>query len=116
TRLLTRAGPLWSVPYPQELNDIPAIVARQMTGHDFADMVVDHFDEMREQSRAQPLVMGLALHPYLVGQPHRLRPLRRALRHLAAAQGVWWTTPGRICDVVDALPADMANAAGGAMP
>ncbi|MEO7338261.1 MAG: polysaccharide deacetylase family protein, partial [Caldimonas sp.] len=59
TRLLTRAGPLWSVPYPQELNDIPAIVARQMTGHDFADMVVDHFDEMREQSSVQPLVMGL---------------------------------------------------------
>ena len=27
----TRAGPLLAIPYPQELNDIPAIVARRVT-------------------------------------------------------------------------------------
>ncbi len=106
TRLRTRGGAtLWSVPYPQELNDIPAIVARQMDGAAFARMVVDQFEEMLAQTRRhpQPLVMGLALHPYLVGQPHRLRPLREALRHLAAHRGVvWFTTPGAICDAVEA--------------
>ena len=49
-------------------------------------MIVDQFDEMREQSRQQPLVMGIALHPYLVGQPYRLRHLRRALEHVARAR------------------------------
>jgi len=100
----TRSGaPLWSVPYPQEVNDIPAIVARQMDAGDFADMVIDNFDEMLSQSRAQPLVMGIALHPYIVGQPYRLRHLRRALEHIARARdtgganGVWFTTPGAIC-------------------
>ena len=72
----TRSGTLWSIPYPQELNDIPMIVARQMDGRDFADMIVDNFDEMLAQSKAQPLVMGIALHPYIVGQPYRLRHLR----------------------------------------
>ena len=38
-------------PYPQELNDIPVIVARQMDGRDFADMIVDNFDEMLAQAR-----------------------------------------------------------------
>jgi peptidoglycan/xylan/chitin deacetylase (PgdA/CDA1 family) len=97
TVMATRAGPLWSIPYPQELNDIPAIVARQLEGRDFADLIVDQFDEMQQQSRAQPLVMGIALHPYIVGQPHRLRHLRRALRHVRAASGVWFATPGGIC-------------------
>ena len=101
-RLRTRAGEgLWSVPYPQELNDIPMIAARLMDAKDFAQMIVDHFDEMLEQSRQQPLVMGIALHPYLVGQPYRLRHLRRALEHVARARDestVWWTTPGRICE------------------
>jgi len=32
----TRHGPLWSIPYPQELNDIPMIITRQMDGKDFA--------------------------------------------------------------------------------
>src|SRR6218665_1727063 len=82
TRMKTRNGQaLWSIPYPQEVNDIPMIVARQMDGKDFAQLIIDNFDEMLEQSRKQPLVMGIALHPYLVGQPYRLRHLRRALQH-----------------------------------
>ncbi|MBC7715587.1 MAG: polysaccharide deacetylase family protein [Pseudorhodobacter sp.] len=99
----TRSGqPLWAVPYPQELNDIPMIIARQMDGKDFAQMIIDQLDEMLEQTRAPaaaPLVMGIALHPYIVGQPYRLRHLRRALQHVAAArdQGkIWMTTPGAI--------------------
>ncbi|MDF1486328.1 polysaccharide deacetylase family protein [Ramlibacter sp. H39-3-26] len=106
-RMRTRGGqPLWSVPYPQELNDIPMIVARQMDAKDFCQMVVDNFDEMLDQSARQPLVMGIALHPYIVGQPYRLRHLRRALEHIAAqrdAGRIWFTTPGAICAHVDAL-------------
>lgn len=101
----TRSGKaLWAVPYPQELNDIPAIVVRQMDAKDFAQMIVDQLDEMLEQTRAADapaLVMGIALHPYIVGQPFRLRHLRRALEHVAAARDagrVWLTTPGAICE------------------
>lgn len=96
--MATRSGrPLLSVPYPQEINDIPAIVARRMAADAFADMVVDQYEELRRQSADQSLVMGIALHPYLVGQPHRLRHLRRALATLAAARReVWLTTPGAI--------------------
>ena len=99
----TRSGkPLWAVPYPQELNDIPMIMHRQMDGKDFARVIIDQTDEMIEQSHspdAAPLVMGIALHPYIIGQPYRLRHLRRALQHVAAARDrgqVWMTTPGAI--------------------
>jgi hypothetical protein len=112
----TRAGPLWSVPYPQELNDIPMIIGRQMDAKDFAQMVIDQFDEMLAQvHRAREphgLVMGIALHPYIVGQPYRLRHLRRALRHITAHATtsvpgeVWLTTPGAIADAMDAIGAN----------
>ncbi|GAC1606022.1 MAG: polysaccharide deacetylase family protein [Ramlibacter sp.] len=107
TLMQTRAGPLWSVPYPQELNDIPMIMGRLMDGKDFAQMIVDQFDEMLEQSRAQSLVMGIALHPYLVGQPYRLRHLRLALQHIARHRNtdgsgdVWLTTPGAIAQAAE---------------
>jgi allantoinase len=114
TRLRTADGQgLWAVPYPQELNDIPMIVARQMDAKDFAQMIIDQFDEMLVQSRQQALVMGIALHPYLMGQPYRLRHLRRALEHIAAVRdkgGVWLTTPKAICSHVDALAADKPKA------
>jgi len=92
-----------AVPYPQELNDIPAIVARRVGASEFADMIVDQFDEMRELADGQALVMGVALHAYIVGQPHRLRHLKRALRHIAAHRDtIWLTTPGAIARSWDA--------------
>jgi len=104
-RFKTRQGQLWSVPYPQELNDIPAIMARHVSGEGFANMIVDTYDEMLEQSRAQPLVMGIALHPYIVGHPHRIRHLRRALAHIVSDGHAWITTPGAIASHVAGLPA-----------
>ncbi len=103
-RMRTRGGQdFWSIPYPQELNDIPMIIGRQMDGRDFTRMITDNFDEMLAQSARQPLVMGIALHPYLVGQPYRLRYLREALAPIAAARDaghIWMTTPGAICQHV----------------
>jgi peptidoglycan/xylan/chitin deacetylase (PgdA/CDA1 family) len=102
TPMRTRSGrPLLSVPYPQELNDIPMIVTRQLDMAAFAQMIVDQLDEMLEQSRRVPLVMGIALHPYIVGQPYRLRHLRRVLQRVAAERdrgAIWMTTPGAIAE------------------
>ncbi len=103
----TRGGPLLAVPYPQEANDIPAIVARKDGGDAFARLVLADFEERLRQTRdGLPQVMGIALHPYIVGQPHRLRELRRALAVIARArEAVWITTAGAVFDHVAALPA-----------
>ena len=106
-RMQTRTGQtLWSVPYPQELNDIPMIMGRHLDGSAFADMIIDNLDEMLAQSQQQTLVMGIALHPYIVGQPYRLRHLRRALEQIATARDqdtIWMTTPGAVCAHVASL-------------
>ena len=95
-----------AVPYPQEVNDIPQIAGRKIGGDAFADIIVDQFDEMLELSQERPLVMGIALHAYIVGQPHRLRHLKRALRHIAKHRDrIWLTTPGAIAQHCLSLPA-----------
>jgi hypothetical protein len=70
-------------------------------------MIVDQFDEMLSQSQAQPLVMSIALHSHVSGQPFRLRHLRRALQHIAqSAHGHWMTRAGSIADhVIKVAPA-----------
>ncbi|MBL8669595.1 MAG: polysaccharide deacetylase family protein [Alphaproteobacteria bacterium] len=106
TWMKTRRGRILAVPYPQEINDIPAIMIRRTGADAFADMIVDNFDEMLEQSKGQPLVMGIALHAYIVGQPFRLRHLRRALARIAAAHDeVWLATAGAVAAHVAQLPA-----------
>lgn len=101
----TRAGPILSVPYSIELNDSPAQVFRQHTGRQFAEMIVDQFDEMIEASKKYPLVMSVVLHPFIIGQPFRLRALRDALRHILAHRDrIWVTRPGEIARYIATLP------------
>lgn len=137
TWMKTRSGSrILSIPYSQEINDIPSVIARHDTGAGFVDMIIDQFDEMVEQTwsttkndlgfesgpKGPPLVLGIALHPYIVGQPFRLRHLKRALKHIAETRQkyipyaygdpwdgspcegrlhkVWVTTPGRITEHV----------------
>ena len=102
----TRHGPIMAVPYPQEVNDIPSIIARKDGAAQFAEMIVDDFEERLRQVRdGVAQVMGIALHPYIIGQPYRMRALRRALAHVAARRGdVWITTAGAVFDHASALP------------
>lgn len=101
----TRSGPLLSIPYSIELNDSPAMVFRQHTGRHFAQMIVDQFDEMLIQSRKYPLVCSVVLHPFIVGQPFRLRALRDAFAHMLEQRDkVWITRPGELARYVAGLP------------
>jgi peptidoglycan/xylan/chitin deacetylase (PgdA/CDA1 family) len=103
----TRSGPLLSVPYPMELNDAGGQVWRDHTGRQFAEMIVDQFDEMVEASERQPLVFALALHGFIVGQPFRLRPLRQAIKHCVEHKlkdRVWFTRAGDIAKYCFSLP------------
>ena len=87
------------------MNDNRAIVFHKFTPAAFADMIIDNFDEMLAQSARQPLVFGLSLHTFVMGQPFRLRALRRALAHIAEHRAqVWITRPREICAHVEALP------------
>ena len=105
--LRTRTGPMLVVPYPVETDDAQAIIHRKWNAAVFCDMLVAQFDEMIGQSARHPLVMNVSVHPYVFGQPFRVRALRRALQHCLRhplASRVWWTKPGDIANHCLALP------------
>ncbi|SFK17533.1 polysaccharide deacetylase family protein [Falsiroseomonas stagni] len=98
TRLVTRgAGSLVTVPYSKPTNDIPILHAAKWPPADWADALIDQFEEQRRLSKKWPLTFNLSLHPFLVGHAFRLKHLRRVFAHIAAAQEeVWLCRPGDI--------------------
>jgi peptidoglycan/xylan/chitin deacetylase (PgdA/CDA1 family) len=101
----TRKGRILSVPYSIEVNDSPALVFRQHAAREFEGMMIDQFDEMLLQSVRRPLVCTVVLHPFVIGQPFRLRAFRRAMDHILAHRDqVWITTPGEIARYCETLP------------
>ena len=103
--MATRSGGrILAMPYPIECNDTRGIVWYRYTAAEFADMLVDAFDEMLAQSEHQPLVCPWSLHPFVVGRPYRTRHLRRALEHIAAHRDqIWLTRPRDICAHIEDL-------------
>ncbi len=103
----TRNGRILNMPYPIEINDSPTLVMRQHTAVELMDMWIDQFDEMLEQSeRGQSLVCPFVLHTFLLGQPFRIRQLRRAMQHILRHRDrIWLTQPGAIASHVKSLPA-----------
>lgn len=95
TPVQTRHGTLVSVPYSMDLND--AMVYRQpVEGAEFERMIVDHFDTVYAEGDANPRVMCIALHPYMMGAPHRIRYLDRALAYICSHDKVWFATGSEI--------------------
>ena len=93
----TRAGNLISMPYSVDLND--AILLRHgEEGEDFATMIRDYFDTVYAEGAEQGRVMCIALHPYWIGQPHRIRAFQRVMEYILSHTGVWLTTAAEIAD------------------
>jgi len=104
--LATRTGRMLSIPYSQEINDSSTIVGRLASAADFADMIVDQFDQLLADSAHQPMVMNVILHSFISGQPFRRRRIAKALAHIAQHREVIFaTTPGGIADFM--LTTDM---------
>lgn len=102
----TRSGPLLSIPYAVETNDFVSVLHLRHDPVQFVDAVVRQFNEMLEQSARQPLVLALSLHPFIMGQPHRLRVLREGLRRILGHPDfdrVWTTHPGEIATHCESL-------------
>jgi len=100
----TRAGRILSIPYVRPTNDLPLMHRYQITPQQYADVLIDQFDEMLRQSRNMPLVFCLSFHPYFAGHAFRLKHLRRVYEHIAEHRsGVWLARTGEIASYVSGL-------------
>ena len=82
-----QTGKLVSVPYSIELNDVP-VLATHFEGEYFVQICKAQFDQLYQEGADSGRVMCIALHPYLIGQPHRIRYLDQILRYIMAHDGV----------------------------
>lgn len=87
---------LYSIPYSIELNDMPLFNMPSISIADFERRIIDAFDVLYAEGERSGRVMGIALHPFLIGAAHRIRYLDRALAHIAGHDRVWLATGSEI--------------------
>ncbi len=77
------------VPYSLVTNDAKLVGGPLVTGRQFADFLIDAFDELVAESAWHARMMSVGMHARILGQPARLRGLRRFLDHIAGRDDVW---------------------------
>ncbi|MBJ3778534.1 polysaccharide deacetylase family protein [Acuticoccus mangrovi] len=78
-----------SIPYSYEVNDSPVIQYRAQSIDEFELLIRRQFDVLHREGQEHGRVMAICLHPYIIGVPHRIDGLRRALDYIASHDGVW---------------------------
>lgn len=90
---------LYSIPYTSDFNDVPAFRLRGATPAEYCQFICDGFDVLYREGETSARVLCLALHPGLIGAPHRIGYLEKALDYIGQHPGVWWA---RGMDIIDA--------------
>jgi allantoinase len=88
TTISTVHGPLITLPYTVEQNDIPVMMIHQHQSSYWTTRIIEAFDQLYEESADRAKVMAIAVHPYISGMPHRIRHLRAAYDYINRFEGV----------------------------
>jgi len=92
TSINTSAGPLVTLPYTVELNDIPMMIIQHHESDYLLRRAIDQFDRLYAEGAGRAKIMALAIHPYISGQPHRIKYLEAIYEHARRHDGVvYWT-------------------------
>ena len=95
----TSAGEVWSMPLSTEISDTFTLVDNLHSEASWADQVCDAADLLHAEAQTQGgRILTLTLTPWLVGQPHRIKHVRRILEHVTSLDGVWSASGSEILD------------------
>jgi peptidoglycan/xylan/chitin deacetylase (PgdA/CDA1 family) len=94
TVIRTARGPLVTLPYTVELNDIPMMVVQHHESDYLLKRATDQFDRLYDEGRQRAKILALAIHPYISGQPHRIKYLEAIYNYVDRFEGVvHWNGP-----------------------
>ncbi len=94
----TAKGPLVTLPYTIELNDIPMMIVQHHESEYLLKRAIDQFDRLYAEGKNRAKIVSLAVHPYISGQPHRIKYLEAIYDYVNRFEGVLHWNGAEILD------------------
>jgi allantoinase len=93
----TDSKSLIAMPLSNELEDRFVIINNQHSEQSWSEQVCDACDFLLEEAKTQGgRILGINIHPWLLGQPHRIKYLEDTLAHIMDKPGVWSASASEI--------------------
>lgn len=106
-RFDTANGPITNLPLSMELEDRFIVGQNLHAESEYADQIIDACDFLLEEARrtGHGRLLALNIHPWVMGQPHRIGHLERAFAHLRHHTAlIWNAAPSTILDAATETP------------
>ena len=95
----TAHGPLTALPLSTELEDRFVVMNNFHSEQSWCEQVCDACDMLLAEAETQGgRLLAISLHPWLIGQPHRIGWLEAVLEHISGRDGVWNAQASEIVD------------------
>jgi allantoinase len=104
-RIQTASGPVVSVPYTVEMNDIAMMALQNHPSEEWLRRGIDQFDRLYLDGERTARVMAISVHPYISGAPHRIAYLEKLYEYIVQRPGVKLWTGEQILDWFNAAHA-----------
>ncbi len=88
TEIRTAHGPLVTLPYSVECNDIPMMIVQHHEAAYWTQKCIDAFERYYAEGAQRAKILAIAIHPYISGQPFRIKYLEQVYDHLNRSPGV----------------------------
>ncbi len=98
--LKTRGKPILNVPYTQECNDVAMMLIQHHKASEYCERALDQFEQLYADAADTPRIMAMAVHPYIMGAPHRAKYFRRIFETIRKKSDVLFWTGGADCRLV----------------
>ncbi|MBC6428119.1 MAG: polysaccharide deacetylase family protein [Cellvibrionales bacterium] len=98
-RFNTAKGPLWAMPLSNELEDRFILLNNLHSECSYVEQVCDACNFLLQESKQQGgRILALNIHPWVLGQPHRIGKLEQVLSYLSDQSNIWNASSGEILD------------------
>jgi hypothetical protein len=96
--IATPHGPITTIPYSVETNDIVIHALQHLPSEQFLKRCTDQFDRLYLEGASNARIMAISIHPYITGVPHRIKYLEALLDYVIGHDGVALMTASEIGD------------------
>ena len=64
------------------------MMVQHHSSNEFVTRTMDHFDRLYEEGKTRAKIMAIAIHPYISGQPFRIKYLEQVYEYINRFPGV----------------------------
>lgn len=91
-------GRITNLPVMNELDDVFGQVQRPIPVERFRRMITEQFDRLYQDAETTGRLFVMTVHPWVTGQPFRIRHFEEAIAHISRHSQLWFATTREIVD------------------